>query len=239
MSNLFVRFFHLGPRNRSFGHNSNMDNHNPHNAPISKRCAETLEALEDLIVTEGFSRLNVSEIAARLRCSKRTLYELAPSKKTLVLVALDRFFSRIRKEADHIVNSTSDPELLVYKYLMVGEQASKRLSQAVVADIDGWEPARTLWRKHITLRVDGLFQIIDKGVETGVFREVSPAFIAEVVFASINRLREPDFGDSTGLTISEAFHELYVMTLHSLIPNEAVTVQADSSRIIRIPSIQS
>ena len=196
---------------------------------MSRRCAETLEVLEELIVSEGFSQLSVSDIAARLRCSKRTLYELAPSKKTLVLLALDRFFSRIRKEADQIINSTSDPELLVYKYLMVGEHASKRLSPAVVADIDGWEPARTLWRKHIMLRVDGLFRIIDKGVKIGVFREVSPAFIAEIVFASINRLREPDFSDSTGLTISEAFHELYVMTLHSLIPNKAVKVRADST----------
>ena len=187
-----------------------------HNAPISKRSAETLEALEALILAKGFSRVNVSDIAARLRCSKRTLYELAPSKKMLVLKALDNFFSRIREEADHVTDNTSDPERQIYEYLQVGVRAAERLSQAVVADIAEWEPARMLWQEHIRLRVDGMCRIIDNGVKAGVFREVPPVFIAEIVFASINRLREPDFSDSTGLTISEAFHELYEMLLHSL-----------------------
>ena len=64
-------------------------------------------------------------------------------------------------------------------------------------------------------------RIIDNGVKAGVFREVQPAFVAEIVFASINRLREPDFSDSTDLTISEAFHELYEMLLHSLMRRSA------------------
>ncbi len=190
--------------------------HNTHSAPISKRSAETLEAFEAIILAEGFSRLNVSEIAARLRCSKRTLYEIAPSKKMLVLKALDNFFNRIRQEADQVTDNTLDPERQVYEYLQVGARAAERLNQAVVADIHEWEPARTLWREHISLRVDGMCRIIDNGVKAGVFREVLPAFVAEIVFASINRLREPDFSDSTGLTISEAFHELYEMLLHSL-----------------------
>ena len=190
--------------------------HNSHSAPSYKRSAETLEALEALILTEGFSRLNVSEIAARLRCSKRTLYELAPSKKILVLKALDNFFSRIRQEADHRADNTLDPVRQVYEYLQVGEHAAERLSQAVVADIDEWEPARTLWQEHIRLRVDGMCRIIDNGVKAGVFREVSSVFVSEIVFASINRLREPDFNESTGLTISQAFHELYEMLLHYL-----------------------
>ncbi len=190
--------------------------HKSHSAPLKKRSAETFEAFEALILAEGFSRLNVSEIAARLRCSKRTLYELAPSKKMLVLKALDNFFSRIRQEADHVIDNTLDPERQLYDYLHVGVCAAERLSQAVVTDIQEWEPARTLWQEHISLRVDGMGRIIENGVKAGVFREVPPAFVAEIVFASIKRFREPDFSDSTGLTISEAFHEFYEMLLHSL-----------------------
>ena len=113
-------------------------------APISKSSAETLEALEALILAEGFSRLNVSEIAARLSCSKRTLYELAPSKNRLVLKVLDDFFSRIRQEADHATDNTMDPERQVFEYLQVAVRVAERLSQAVVADIHEWEPARAI-----------------------------------------------------------------------------------------------
>ena len=190
---------------------------------LNKRSAETLIALEALILSEGFSSLGVSDIASRLKCSKRTLYELAPSKKSLVLRALDSFFSRIREQGNDVVRNSVGPDRIVYEYLQIGEHASERLSQSVVTDIDDWEPARTLWRNHIGLRVDGLYRIIDTGVKTGVFREVSPAFMAEVVFASINRIREPDFNERTGLTISEAFHELYSMLIHSLMSDGAVS----------------
>jgi len=192
--------------------------HNSNSAPLNKRSKETLDALETLILAKGFLRLNVSEIAARLKCSKRTLYELAPSKKMLVLRAMDNFFSRIRQEADHVTDNTLDPERQVYEYLQVGVRAAERLSQAVIADSDEWEPARTLWREHINLRIIGMCRIIDNGIKVGVFRKVSSVFVAEIVFASINRLREPDFSDSTGLTISEAFHDLYEMLLYSLMP---------------------
>ena len=204
--------------------------HYSHSAPGNKRRTETLEAFEALILAEGFSRLNVSEIAARLRCSKRTLYELAPSKKTLVLKALDNFFSRIRQESDHLTDNTLDPERQVYEYLQVGVRAAERMSQAVVADIHEWEPARTLWREHISLRIDGLCRIIDNGVKSGDFREVLPEFVAEIVFASINRLREPDFSASTGLTISEAFNDLYEMLLHSLMHHSTPALPASRRR---------
>jgi len=194
-----------------------------YNDQLNKRSAETLEALEALILSEGFSSLSVSDIASKLKCSKRTLYELAPSKKSLVLRALNNFFSRIREQGIDVARNSAGPDRIVYEYLQVGEHASERLSQAVVKDIDDWEPTRTLWRNHIGLRVDGLYKIIDTGVKTGVFREVAPAFMAEVVFASINRLREPDFNERTGLTISEAFHELYSMLLHSLMSDGAVS----------------
>jgi AcrR family transcriptional regulator len=200
-----------------------MDPSVKYSAQLNKRSAETLKALEALILSEGFSSLSVSDIASKLKCSKRTLYELAPSKKSLVLRALDNFFSRIREQGNDVASNSVGPDRIVYEYLQVGEHASERLSQSVVTDIDDWEPARTLWRNHIGLRVDGLYKIIDTGVKTGVFREVSPAFMAEVVFASINRLREPDFNERTGLTISEAFHELYSMLLHSLMSDGAVS----------------
>ena len=75
-----------------------------YNDQLNKRSAETLEALEALILSEGFSSLSVSDIASKLKCSKRTLYELAPSKKSLVLRALNNFFSRIREQGNDVQN---------------------------------------------------------------------------------------------------------------------------------------
>lgn len=75
---------------------------------------------------------------------------------------------------------------------------------------------RKIWQDHVRLRVDGLRRIIDDGIADGSFRRISSAFVAEIVFASISRLTEPDFNRATDLTISEAFNELYDMLLSAL-----------------------
>lgn len=190
----------------------------------SKRGSELLDALEDMVLREGFASLGVSEIATRLSCSKRTLYELAPSKRELVLLVLERFFARIRRDAAVATDTTTDAQQRIYAYLQAGVRAAENLSPTTVADIHRWQPARAIWQEHVRLRVEGLSKLIDSGTRAGVFRKIPPAFVAEVVFASINRLREPGFYDSTDLTISEAFDELYSMLLAALTPH------ADSAR---------
>ena len=135
-----------------------------HHEAVTGRNVEILNALETLILAKGFSQLSVSEIAARLKCSKRTIYQVAPSKTMLVLNVVERFFNRVRREGDQLFEKESEPERQVYEYLQVGAHAAERLSQAVVADIYEWEPARVLWQEHINQRVEGLCRIIDEGL---------------------------------------------------------------------------
>ena len=190
----------------------------------SKRGSELLDALEGMVLREGFASLGVSEIANRLSCSKRTLYDLAPSKRELVLLVLDRFFARIRCDAASACDNASDAQQRIHAYLQAGVRAAEHLSPTSITDIHRWPPARAIWQEHVRLRVEGLSRLIDSGTRAGVFRKIRPAFVAEVVFASINRLREPSFYASTDLTISEAFDELYSMLLAALTPT------ADSAR---------
>ena len=190
--------------------------HNAARITPSKRGNELLDALEELVLREGFASLGVSEIANRLCCSKRTLYDLAPSKHALVLLILRRFFARIRSDAALACETSNDARQCIYAYLQVGVRAAEHLSPATVADIHCWPPARAIWQEHVRMRVEGLSHLIDGGTRNGVFRKIPPAFVAEVVFAGINRLREPDFYEFTDLTISEAFDELYSMLLAAL-----------------------
>ena len=44
-----------------------------------------------IIAARGFSEVHVAEIARELRCSVATLYKIAPSKDSLVLLAIARW----------------------------------------------------------------------------------------------------------------------------------------------------
>ena len=59
----------------------------------TRRRTELFDALIDLFLSEGFAHLTLDDIAARLRCSKSTLYTLAGSKEQLVRAAIRVFCS--------------------------------------------------------------------------------------------------------------------------------------------------
>ena len=187
----------------------------------AKREAELWATLQHIILSDGFARLSVSEMAQRLGCSKRTIYELAPTKNDLVLRVITMFFEQLRAEADVESMSDDDPAVQIFEYLQVGVRAAQRLGPIAIADIDKWEPARRIWQEHIRLRVEGLRNLIERGVETGNFRDINPALVAEMVFAGLSRLREPDFYRSTGISAPEAFEQYYKMLLYALVEKDS------------------
>lgn len=189
-------------------------------AAPTRRALELLPVLSDMVMSDGFARMSVSEMAERLGCSKRTIYELAPSKNELVLRIVNEFFARLRAEAAEASGRTHDPARQIYDYLQVGVRAAQRLGPVAVSDIHKWEPARRIWHEHTRLRVAGLSELIERGVALGAFRAIKPRLVAELAFASISRLREPDFYASTNLSISEAFQEYYRMLLASLVAED-------------------
>ena len=68
----------------------------PPSRAYSEREGHLLEGLEEIFLQEGFRRVAVGELAARLHCSRATLYALAPSKERLFLLVLERLLARIR-----------------------------------------------------------------------------------------------------------------------------------------------
>ena len=55
---------------------------------------QLLDELIELFLAEGFLELGVGDLAARLRCSRTTIYQVADSKEQIVLAAVRGFFRR-------------------------------------------------------------------------------------------------------------------------------------------------
>jgi len=183
----------------------------------SRRAQEVLALIEQILLREGFARLTIGDLADRLGCSKRTIYELAPSKNELVTRIVGAFFHDTRVAGHAAAAAAEDPARQVYVYLQAGVKAASRLGAQAVTDIDHWKPTRTIWKEHVRLRVQGLRDLLDAGIARGAFRDVNPHFVAEIVFAALERLRQPDFYTSTRLSASSAFQEYYRILLTGLL----------------------
>ena len=70
-----------------------------HKRSYSPRQEQILDVLEELFVTKGFRAWTVDELVAEAQCSRKTLYELAPSKGQLFVLVLDRMWRRLGEQA--------------------------------------------------------------------------------------------------------------------------------------------
>lgn len=178
---------------------------------------EILDCIEDAVLRNGFADLNIRDAAAQLHCAQKDIYALPHSKNELILMALERFFKRIRDEGDRQIRDVQEPGRRIYEYLQSGVRGAQKMSPATVADIDKWAPARKIWQEHIRLRVEGLNRLVEEGIEKGVFKGVQAKVVSETMLAMANRIREPDFYRNTDMTVADAFRDFYKILLESLL----------------------
>ena len=90
--------------------------------PLTKKHKEVIDKLE-LMLEKGIPNHTMSQLAAKLRVSLRTLYEIAPSKDHLIRMTDNRILMRLGKEALEIVADIKSPIEKLKKYLQHVNQA--------------------------------------------------------------------------------------------------------------------
>lgn len=183
---------------------------------VSERHRDLIDALERLFLEEGFRNVTVDELAARLKCSKRTLYELASSKQELFLLVVERWLERIRHLGWQGALQHDDPEKRIIAYLDPGVSQSQAASRRFLEDMQSYRPALALLEAHQRERTKVLRDIVEDGQRRGRFRRLHTALVAEVFLAAVGRLNEPNFLENAGISFSDGFSELYELFLNGL-----------------------
>ena len=183
----------------------------------SRSNEEFLAELADLIKREGVSSLGVGEIATRLRCSRRRLYEVAPTKEGLLLVVARQQFQDSLAAGFAAAAAESDPARRLVAYLNAGVRSSETLGAAFLADLQQSEEGRTMFDEYQRSRSEGAHEILEAGVRCGEFKPVNFDVVTEVLLGAAFRLRNPAFLSRAKLTVPEAFSEAYALVLQGLL----------------------
>ncbi|OKH65876.1 TetR family transcriptional regulator [Mycobacterium sp. SWH-M1] len=174
----------------------------------TRRRTELFDALVALFLAEGFAHLTLDEIAARLRCSKSTLYTLAASKEQLVTAATKHFFRRATQTVEERVAASDGARERVTAYLQTVGEALDPASDRFMADLDAFAPARAIYEQNTRIAARRVQELIAAGVAEGEFRDVHAAFAAEVVATMMVRIQQRAVRDRTGLEDAAAYREL-------------------------------
>ena len=180
------------------------------------RRAELFDGLVALLLAEGFSALTLDELAARLRCSKRTLYALAGSKEQLVRAAVVHFFRGATERVEAAVADASGAAAKVATYLHAVATELAPASPEFLADVAGFTPAAEVYARNTRAAARRVSELVDEGVAAGEFRAVHAAFVGDVVSATTVRIQQRELADATGLADAEAYRHLADLLLHGL-----------------------
>ena len=177
---------------------------------------ELFEKLVALLIGEGFAGFTLDDLAARLRCSKRTLYGLADSKEQLVRAAVVHFFRRATTRVESAVADESGPAERLTVYLRAVSAELAPVSRQFFDDVAAFEPAAEVYERNTRAAAGRVQQLIDEGVAAGDFREVHVAFAAEVITSVMVRIQQRQVAVATGLADAEAYEQLAQLLLHGL-----------------------
>ena len=175
---------------------------------LTGRQAQLRDALTELVLAQGFAHLTVDQVAAELRCSKRTLYALADSKEQLAVLAVRHFFKRSTDQVEAALVRTRAPARRVTRYLEAVAEALRPASRAFRDDLARFRPAGEIYDQNTAAAAQRVRELIDEGTRAGAFRQVPAAFVGEVVTATMRRITSGEIAAATGLTDAEAYSEL-------------------------------
>lgn len=161
------------------------------------------------MLREGFLHLRTDDLAKRLRCSKRALYRLAPTREGLFEAVVEKWLARIREDGIQAVRAAEDIPSAITSYLNVAVQDTRDASPAFVRDLARFPAGTRRLMSHQRTRIAGLEKLIDQGVRSGAFRGVHARLVAEAMLVAVARIVDPDLLAACDLTMSRAFEELY------------------------------
>lgn len=174
----------------------------------TKRRLELFDALVDLFLSEGFAHLTLDEIAARLRCSKSTLYTLADSKGHLVRSATVHFFRGAADEVEARIRDVPGARERIIGYLEAVGTALAPASDRFMADLDAFAPALEVYDQNTRFAAARVHELIDEGVRNGEFRPVHAALAADIAATMMERIQRRGVRAATGLDDAQAYREL-------------------------------
>lgn len=184
-------------------------------AELGPRHREVLDQLESLFLREGFSGFSVRELAAHVGCSRRTLYEVAPSKDELVLIVLDRFLHRVGRAALDAIDTSGSYADQITAYFLGGVEL-QRLTHVFGEDLADDAAARRLFDRHYGYVMAVTEQLVADGVEAGEFRPVDPAVVAGVLAGTGMFFHQPAVQSDSGLDLGRAIDGALELVVRSI-----------------------
>jgi AcrR family transcriptional regulator len=190
---------------------------------LTARQAELLDEIEALYLAEGFSRHTLDALAMELRCSKMTLYTLAPSREQLAVAVLRRFFDGVAADVVREVRLARDAAAKIETAVRTTAARLLEMSDTCFHELIGFEPTRVVYEQFARGRAVELASLLD---DAGAPGTVPGTFTAEIVKLALDSLCAREFEAESGIDTDAAVDHLVALTQLTARPHRRATRRA-------------
>ena len=182
-----------------------------------------LEAVRDRMLSEGFSRLSVDEIAAMFGMSKKTFYKFFPTKEDLINQVADRIMAEGRSRLARIINSDKDFISKIHELMSFLMFQSSRISKVMQHDVERFAP--DLWRRieeFRTGRITDVFShLVEQGIKEGYVRsDVNKRIFLLVVLGSVRNVVNPAVLAQESFSAREAIDNILTLFFTGILTDQ-------------------
>lgn len=183
---------------------------------LTERQREILDELEVAGAEEGFATLTMAEIAARMNCSLRTLYGIAPTRDELLLSVADRRLRRIGRKAIESLDATLPPLALLRAYLHAAHRAVQPQTFSLSRHFAAVAGASRLADAHENYVIAVVQNLLDRAVVDRSIPVVDTAAVAHILGSLGREFTRSDIVDAIQGSPEDAANTLTDVFLRGL-----------------------
>jgi AcrR family transcriptional regulator len=173
------------------------------------RREELLDGVMGIISTRGFSEITISEMAHELHCSGSSLYKIASSKDSLVVLAIARWAELTLEDMEVRALRGTTATDRARAYWLAAAEKIRALSHEFRSDVDRFESARLAYRTSISEPfIDRFVELLDDAGEAGEIEPTNTRFLAHVLRQIAFVIRDEQVLAECGLTAAQAMLEV-------------------------------
>lgn len=168
---------------------------------------EILRTALNQIVNQGIREMSVHKLVSQLAISTKTFYKYFENKELLLEEVLRLYYDQQYKQLEKLVDK-KNPAILFYEIWQQATLKEYNVSNKFFSDLHHYYPALQL---KIEREIGEKFwvrlkQIVDNGIEEGVFRkEINPYVILESISVLLERIGRSEQFQKFGITSDEIF----------------------------------
>ena len=144
---------------------------------LTSKHIQVIEEFEELVEI-GISGLTMADIAAKLKVSLRTLYEIAPSKEHLITATMNRVLTNIGQEASASIKGIQSPLSKLKMYIEIGYEAVGPRIKKFSTDLSkvrGVEEMLDYHRDYFVARIE---ELLDEAIEYNEIEDTDTHVVA-------------------------------------------------------------